>query len=196
MVDSMFVGFNLGFFPMHVSGLLGMTRRVYTYAPSPGLDAMNLLSTIGSYIFAVGIVVTLWNVVRSRATGVVAGPNPWGAGTLEWLAESPPEDYNFEHMPVVSGRDPLWTNTVTEGPAYDAERLTPRTSTLDAELETAVELPEDNYWAVATSITLLVAFSALLIRSYWLATLATAVTLIGAARWMWPLQRKIAETDV
>jgi cytochrome c oxidase subunit 1/cytochrome c oxidase subunit I+III len=192
----MFAGFNVGFFPMHVSGLLGMTRRVYTYAPSPGLDAMNLLSTVGSYIFAIGIVVTLWNVVRSRATGVVAGPNPWGAGTLEWLAESPPEDYNFEHMPVVSGRDPLWTNAVTDGPAYDAERLTPRTSTLDAELETAVELPEDNYWAVATSITLLVAFSALLIRSYWLATLATAVTLIGAARWMWPLQRKIAETDV
>jgi heme/copper-type cytochrome/quinol oxidase subunit 1 len=155
-----------------------------------------MLSTIGAYILAIGIVVTLWNVLRSRTAGVVAGPNPWGAGTLEWLAESPPEDFNFAHMPVVRGRDPLWTDAVADGPAYDAGRLTPRTSTLDAELETAVELPHDNYWAVATSITLLVAFSALLIRSYWLFTLAAAATLAGTARWMWPLQRKVAETEV
>ena len=192
----MFIGFNVGFFPMHVSGMLGMTRRVYTYASSPGLNAANLISTMGAYLFAIGIVVTLWNVVRSRTAGEVAGPNPWGAGTLEWLAESPPEDYNFASMPVVSGRDPLWTNTVSQGPAYDEARLTPRTSTLDAELETAVELPHDNYWAVATSVTLLVAFGALLVRWYWVFGLALAATLLGSARWMWPLQTKVAETEV
>jgi len=192
----MFIGFNVGFFPMHVSGMLGMTRRVYTYASSPGLNAANLISTMGAYLFAVGIVVTLWNVVRSRIAGEVAGPNPWGAGTLEWLAESPPEDYNFASMPVVSGRDPLWTNAVSPGPAYDEARLTPRTSTLDADLETAVELPHDNYWAVATSVTLLVAFGALLVRWYWVFGLALAATLLGSARWMWPLQSKVAETEV
>jgi cytochrome c oxidase subunit 1/cytochrome c oxidase subunit I+III len=192
----MFVGFNVAFFPMHVSGLLGMPRRVYTYAPSRGLDTANLLSTVGAYVFAIGIVVTLWNVLRSRVAGAVAGRNPWDAGTLEWMTESPPEDYNFATMPVVSGRDPLWTNAVTPGPALDAERLTPRTSSLDADLEQAVELPEDNYWAVATSVTLLVAFSALLVRWYWVSGLALAATLLGSARWMWPLQRKVAETEV
>jgi len=134
-------------------------------------------------------------VIRSRSTGVVAGANPWGAGTLEWLAESPPEDYNFARMPVVSGRDPLWTNALTLGPPYDAGRLTPRTSTLDASLETAVELPDNNYWAVATSLTLLVAFSAILVRAYWLFGIATLATLAGAARWMWPLQRTVAQTE-
>ena len=192
----MFAGFNLAFFPMHVSGMLGMTRRVYTYASSPGLDTANLLSTIGAYVFAVGIVVTLWNVIRSRIAGRVAGPNPWGAGTLEWLAESPPEDYNFAQIPIVTGRDPLWTNGVTPGPAFDEARLTPRTSALDAELQQPIELPHENYWAVATSVTLLVTFSSLLIRSYWLFGIALAVTLLGAARWMWPLQSKVAETEV
>ena len=192
----MFVGFNLAFFPMHVSGMLGMTRRVYTYASSPGLDTANLLSTIGAYVFALGIVVTLWNVIRSRVAGRVAGPNPWGAGTLEWLAESPPEDYNFARIPIVTGRDPLWTNGVTAGPAFDEARLTPRTSALDADLQQPIELPHENYWAVATSVTLLLTFSALLIRSYWLFGIALAVTLFGAARWMWPLQSKVAETEV
>jgi cytochrome c oxidase subunit 1/cytochrome c oxidase subunit I+III len=192
----MFVGFNVAFFPMHVSGMLGMTRRVYTYASSPVLNATNLTSTIGAYVLAIGIVVTLWNVVRSRTAGAVAGPNPWNAGTLEWLAESPPADYNFANMPVVSGRDPLWTNAVVRGPAYDRERLTPRTSTLDADLETAVELPHDNYWAVATSVTLLVAFGALLARWYWVFGLALAATLLGSARWMWPRQATVAETEV
>jgi len=186
----------VAFFPMHISGLLGMPRRVYTYAPSPGLDTANLISTLGAYVFAIGIVVTLWNVVRSRVAGVAAGPNPWNAPTLEWMAESPPEDYNFANMPVVSGRDPLWTNAVADGPPYDEARLTPRTSTLDADLEQAVELPHDNYWAVATSITLLVAFSALMVRWYWLFGFAVAATLLGSARWMWPLQRKVAETEV
>jgi cytochrome c oxidase subunit 1/cytochrome c oxidase subunit I+III len=192
----LFIGFNLAFFPMHVSGMLGMTRRVYTYASSPGLDTANLLSTIGAYVFAVGFVVVLWNVIQSRVAGHIAGPNPWGAGTLEWLAESPPEDYNFAQIPIVNARDPLWTNGVTAGPAFDEARLTPRTSALDAELQRPIELPHENYWAVATSITLLVTFSALLIRSYWLFGIALAVTLFGVARWMWPLQSKVAETEV
>ena len=100
------------------------------------------------------------------------------------------------NMPVVSGRDPLWTNAVSPGPAYDDARLTPRTSSLDADLETAIELPEDNYWAVATSVTLLVAFGALLVRWYWVFGIALAATLLGSARWMWPLQAKVAETEV
>ena len=191
----MFAGFNLGFFPMHIAGLLGMPRRVYTYGAGMGLDTPNLLSTIGAYVFAVGIVLTLVNVVWSRVAGPLAGPNPWGAGTLEWLAASPPEHYNFANIPVVSGRDPLWTDGVAPGPAFDDGRLTPRTSTLDAELETAIEMPHDNVWAVIVPIAMVFLFWGLLVHWYWMSGIALAVSLLGAARWMWPLQERVLETE-
>ncbi|HEY9229132.1 MAG TPA: cbb3-type cytochrome c oxidase subunit I, partial [Gemmatimonadaceae bacterium] len=71
-----FIGFNLGFFPMHIAGLLGMPRRIYTYAADAGWGAANLTSTIGAYLLAIGLVMTLWNVIRSRVAGDLAGPNP------------------------------------------------------------------------------------------------------------------------
>ncbi|HEX7020361.1 MAG TPA: cytochrome c oxidase subunit I [Gemmatimonadaceae bacterium] len=191
----MFVGFNVGFFPMHIAGLLGMPRRVYTYAADSGWATSNMVSTIGAYVFAIGIVITLWNVLRSRRSGIPAGDNPWNAGTLEWATSSPPEHFNFAHMPIVSGRDPLWTNAVTPGPTYDEARLTPRTSTLDAELEALVELPEDNVWAVAVTIVLLFLFWGLLVRSYWVFGVTLTLSLLMAARWMWPMTRKVMETD-
>jgi len=189
------IGFNLSFFPMHVSGLLGMPRRVYTYSPGAGLSTTNLLSTIGAYLFAIGIVVTLWNVIRSRVVGRIAEPNPWRAGTLEWLANSPPEDFNFARIPVVSGRDPLWTGRIAEGPSFDDARLTPRTSALDAELEAAIVMPDRSVWAVLIAVTLLVAFAALLVHQYWLAIAGVIVTLVGTAIWMQPPVTAIAESE-
>ena len=108
----MFIGFNVGFFPMHISGLLGMARRVYTYPSGAGLELPNLISTIGVYVFAVGVCASAWNLVRSRAVGVPAGNNPWGAAGLEWLATSPPEHFNFAHIPIVTSREPLWDGGV------------------------------------------------------------------------------------
>jgi len=191
----MFVGFNLGFFPMHLSGLLGMPRRVYSYAPGSGLAIFNLLSTIGSYVLAVGIVVTLWNAVRSRRRGVAAGPNPWGAGTLEWLTESPPAEYNFARIPAVSDLDPLWTNAVTAGASLDEDRLTPRTTPLDATPEDVVALPRNDVWPVAIALTLTLTVVALLAGWYWVSALATALTLLGLARWMWPSRARIGATQ-
>jgi cytochrome c oxidase subunit I len=188
------VGFNLGFFPMHIGGLLGMPRRVYTYPAGLGWDATNLISTIGAYIFAIGIALILVNVVRSRLVGAPAPPNPWGAASLEWLATSPPEDYNFAHIPVVRGRDPLWEG-FAEGPAFDEGRQTPRTSMLDAELEQPIEMPHDNAWTLVLSLTLLLFFGGILVRSYWLAGIAGILTLIAMARWLWPYQQKVAETE-
>jgi heme/copper-type cytochrome/quinol oxidase subunit 1 len=191
----MFVGFNLAFFAMHVSGLLGMPRRVYTYSAASGWATPNLISTIGAYVFAVGIVVTLINVLRSRVAGRRAGPDPWRAPTLEWLTASPPEHYNFDAMPIVRGRDPLWFDQVEEGPPYADGRLTPRTSVLDAELETAVELPKENLWTVVISIALLLVCWGVLVRWYWMAALGAALTLLGAARWMWPTHTKVMEAE-
>jgi cytochrome c oxidase subunit I+III len=192
----MVVGFNVAFFPMHIAGLLGMPRRIYTYQAGLGLEAANLISTVGTYILAIGIFVTLWNAVRSRYAGAPAGHNPWGANSLEWLTPSPPPAYNFEYVPVVSSREPLWDGGVARGPAFDEARLTPRTSPLDATLEGTIELPEDNVWTLVMSLALLFVFAGLLARWYGVAAVSGVVTLLSIARWLWPRRRKVQEAEV
>ncbi|GBH24405.1 cytochrome c oxidase subunit I [Burkholderia vietnamiensis] len=104
------VGFNLGFFPMHVSGLLGMPRRVYTYPSGMGWDTSNLLTTIGSFAFGIGIGIVMFvvNALVSARRGQRAGANPWGAAGLEWSVASPAPAYNFAVLPLVASRHPLW----------------------------------------------------------------------------------------
>ncbi len=106
-----FVGVNVTFFPMHFLGLMGMTRRVYTYLPETGWGPLNLLSTIGAATIATSVLVFLANVVRSLKRGAVAGDDPWGAHSLEWATSSPPSKYNFLHIPVVQGLYALWDRT-------------------------------------------------------------------------------------
>jgi cytochrome c oxidase subunit I+III len=192
---TMLVGFNLAFFPMHVSGLLGMPRRIYTFQPGLGLETTNLLATIGAFLFALGLVISLWNVVESRFAGELASNDPWGANTLEWLAASPPAHYNFAHIPVVASRDPLWDGGYTAGPAYDEGRLTPRTSVLDASLEQVMEMPEDDIWAVLLALVLLAIPIGILWQWYGVAIGGVVVSLLMLARWLWPRHRKVMETE-
>ena len=103
-----FIGFNITFFPMHWLGLAGMPRRVYTYPDGLGWNEMNLLASVGVVFIAASVIVFLGNVVTSLRYGVIAGANPWNAGTLEWAMSSPPPGYNFHYVPVVSGHEPLW----------------------------------------------------------------------------------------
>jgi cytochrome c oxidase subunit 1 len=110
----MFIGFNLTFFPMHFSGLLGMPRRIYTYDANQGYTGFNLASTIGTAILVLGVALSLWNFIKSRKSGEVAGNDPWEAGTLEWSIPSPPPDYNFAELPRVTSRYPLWDVTHPE----------------------------------------------------------------------------------
>jgi cytochrome c oxidase subunit 1/cytochrome c oxidase subunit I+III len=192
---TMAVGFNLAFFPMHIVGFLGMPRRIYTFQPGLGFDTTNLIETIGTFLFALGLALSLWNVVQSRLTGEIASRNPWGANTLEWLTASPPEHYNFAHIPIIASRDPLWDGGYAAGPAYAEGRLTPRTSVLDASLEEVIEMPEDNIWAVLLSLALLAIPIGLLWRWFGVAIGGTVVALLMTARWLWPSHRKVMETD-
>jgi cytochrome c oxidase subunit 1 len=108
-----FVGMNLTFFPMHFVGLLGMPRRIFTYADGMGWNGMNFVETIGSYILGAAILILIYNLIVAHRRGKIAGPNPWGAATLEWAMPSPPPAYNFAVIPVVRSRMPLWEdNTV------------------------------------------------------------------------------------
>ena len=104
-----FIGFNLTFMIQHVLGMLGMPRRVFTYPPLPGWEAMNMLSTIGAFVLAFAVLVLMINVAISLRSGKIAGDNPWDAWTLEWATTSPPPAENFTHgVPPINGRRPLW----------------------------------------------------------------------------------------
>ena len=104
----MLIGVNLTFFPMHILGLLGMPRRIYTYPDNLGWNDLNLLATIGAFTIATAILVFLWNFVITLRSGQPAGTDPWDAFTLEWDTDSPPKPYNFPVLPIVRSRRPFY----------------------------------------------------------------------------------------
>src|ERR1700687_60473 len=115
------VGFHLTFDFMHVPGILGMPRRIYTYEPGRGWDTWNLIVTIGVVFQAAGILAFIGNLFWSFFRGKVAGSDPWDAWTLEWSTTSPPPEYNFESIPVVKSRRPLWDLKHPEDPDWKYE---------------------------------------------------------------------------
>jgi cytochrome c oxidase subunit 1 len=103
----MLVGFHVTFLVQHSAGLSGMPRRIYRYPDINHLHLYNMISTVGSFILAVGIFVTVVNVVRSVKRGTIAGPDPWKANTLEWFTTSPPPVNNFDVVPRVRSVEPM-----------------------------------------------------------------------------------------
>lgn len=144
-----FIGFTMVFFPMHILGLEGMPRRVYTYIPETGWGSLNFLETVGAFILGVGVSVFIANVLYSRKYGLIAGDNPWGADTLEWAAASPPRPYNFQYIPIVQGRHALWERTA-EAPVISGLSVKKRevlsTSIHDASPDHKYELQSDSIY--------------------------------------------------
>jgi cytochrome c oxidase subunit 1 len=116
-----FIGFHLTFDTMHLPGLLGMPRRIYTYDPGRGWEIFNLISTIGVAFQIAGVACLAWNIIRSARKGKKAGDDPWDAWTLEWAATSPPPEYNFETVPSVRSARPLWDLKHPEDPDWKYE---------------------------------------------------------------------------
>jgi cytochrome c oxidase subunit I len=191
----MFIGFNVGFFPMHIAGLMGMPRRVYTYPDGMGWDTINLVITAGSYVLALGFFVFLANVAVSLRRGRPAGPNPWDAGTLEWTTPSPPPPYNFVVIPTLASRTPLWETRLREGPylsdlqqgvPLDHGKETLGTSSLDAEPEVILRMPEDSIVPLLLALALTTLFAGLIVKLWWLVGLSLLVGLVLQLIWLWP----------
>jgi cytochrome c oxidase subunit I+III len=190
-----FIGFNITFFPMHLAGLYGMPRRVYTYLPGLGWDTLNLLSTIGSYILGLGVLLFVLNVINSLRKVRKAPDNPWGAGTLEWATASPPQPYNFATLPVVKSRYPVWDTPAKEDSYALKENLDRRetlgSTALDAEPEMRVWLAGDSIIPFIAALILIAHFTA---QSFSLTgvIILTAVFLIVLAAWFWPRGRELS----
>ncbi|RTL72957.1 MAG: cytochrome ubiquinol oxidase subunit I [Hyphomicrobiales bacterium] len=190
-----FIGFNIAFFPMHLLGLLGMPRRIYTYETGLGWDRINLVITVGAFLLALGIAVFLFNVARSLRHGRVAGNDPWGGGSLEWSTTSPPPAYNFAVIPFVASRHPLWENALDEGPqrsvvrrgfVLDAGKETAGTTLLDGMPYTIVRIADETYVPLALAVAITLFFVALLFKALWIAAACIIAMIALTGAWMWP----------
>lgn len=191
----MFVGFNVGFFPMHIVGLLGMPRRIYTYAPYMGWNTINLIMSIGAFVFAFGILLFLVNVLASLRRGAPAAENPWAAPTLEWATSSPPPAYNFAVIPVIASRHPLWEDWLTEGEGRSSletgyllmeGRETLGTTPLEARPDIILKMPEDSYAPFFLALFSSLVFAGLLLHAWDFAGLMTAAAGLALIAWLWP----------
>jgi cytochrome c oxidase subunit I+III len=187
-----FIGFQLTFFPMHIVGLLGMPRRTYTYLPGLGWDGLNLLETMGGYILGIGVLLFLVNLFWSVRGGREAGPNPWGAGTLEWATQSPPEPYNYRVIPTIRSRDPLWDQDELFDPSSNVNgaRVTLGTSMLDANPREVLPMPEDSGWPLIVAIGMAAFFVGWLISAGWVAVLGLFIIIFGVGAWNWPTREE------
>lgn len=190
------IGFNVTFFPMHASGLLGMPRRIYTYSDDMGVSTLNLISSIGAFILGAGFLVLLWDLLRPKGKLPYSERNPWKAGTLEWSMKIPDRMWGIRSIPLIKSRYPLWDqpnfiNDVDNGHFYlpdaaEVMRETLVTSTLDAKPVQCLRVPGPTFithlaalfsggffifatyhWWVATTISGILAMATII---YWLWT--------------------------
>ena len=193
-----FIGFNVTFFTMHITGFLGMPRRVYTYLPDLGWEALNVISTVGAFVLAVGILVFLADLVIGFRRGVPAGDNPWDAGTLEWATTSPPQPYNFDPLPVVHSRYPLWDAAEDKVETYDFPTHPERrevlgTTVLDAKPEQRVILPTPTIIPFFTALATAFTFIALMLNIV-LVPVGGVLIALTVMAWHWPSGRE-RDTD-
>src|SRR4051812_47588917 len=183
-----FIGFNIAFFPMHILGLQGMPRRIYTYLPEMGWGSLNLLSSAGALILFASFVLLLANVIASGSRGQIAGDNPWDAGTLEWATTSPPAPYNFSRVPFVTHREPLWDNReslpVVTGLSVDSRELISGTLT-EAYPELGESTPEPSIWPLLAAIAVAASFVASIFTP-WAIVWGSIPVAIAFTGWFWP----------
>ena len=191
----MFAGFNVAFFPMHIAGIVGMQRRVFTYHADSGLEPLNLTVTAGAFVLGLGILLSFVNLYRSYRRGAAAPANPWNAESLEWAVSSPPPPYGSLHIPTVVSRQPLWDSHEEEyDPSgervLDESRLSLATTSLDAVPAGLSKMPGDTIAPLLVALVLTGVCAALLLKAVVIAGLLLATSLAVTAYWMWPEAEK------
>ncbi|WP_225766876.1 cytochrome c oxidase subunit I [Inquilinus sp. Marseille-Q2685] len=195
----MFTGFHIAFFPMHLAGLLGMPRRVWTYPGELGWNTLNLVSTIGAYVLAAGVLLFLIDLCRNLrpSVGASGGPdNPWGAGTLEWL---PNDVYSTRSIPLVTSREPLWDQPdlpedVKEGRHFlpnapTGGRETIVTSAVEGRPQYVIRMPGPGFAHVIAAVFTAAFFLLLTVKLVTIAIACGAVAVGACLVWAWALDK-------
>ena len=181
----MLIGFNLTFFPMHIVGLEGMPRRTYTYGTGLGWDFLNKLETVGGFLIALSVLIFIVNVVKTKVNGELAPEDPWDARTLEWTTPSPPPEYNFAEVPIVTHRDEYWHRKYTE----DEEGRLVKLASGGAETSAAPEshghihMPSPSYWPLVFTIGLPILGYGFVFKNWWILGVGVVWLMFGMTGW-------------
>jgi len=181
-----FLSFHATFFPMHIVGLQGMPRRVYTYPAGMGWETFNLISSIGAVVFAASVALFAVNMLLSLRKGERAADNPWGAPGLEWATASPPAPYNFAHIPIVADNSPLWNE---ERPVAYGLRVEDRemivTTAVEAWPDVREPSPEPTAWPLIAALATTVLFVASIFTP-WALVIGAPPVAAALVAWFWP----------
>ena len=175
----MFIGMNVTFGPMHLVGIDGMPRRIYTYDESMGWEFLNQLETVGAFIIAFSVVIFLVNFFKSVRTGEVAGDDPWDGRTLEWSIPSPPPEYNFARIPVVHSNEPFWDQKYPEL-KHDAPVIAGGAS---EEAEESIHMPNPSYWPIVVGFGTALSAGLVIVHPA-LAAIGATIALMGVYGWV------------
>ncbi|HDZ56056.1 MAG TPA: cytochrome c oxidase subunit I [Pseudomonas xinjiangensis] len=190
-----FIGFNTTFLIMHLTGLFGMPRRVYTYEAGLGWDWLNMVSSIGGFVMAIGIAVIILDVVLHFRFGRKAKQNPWNADSLEWAVEMPVSAYNFASLPDVPTRHPLYENpdlpqSIADGKHGLSEighgrRDIYGSDAVTGKIQEIIHLPSNSWLPLQAGLMLCVVCLSLLLKVYWVALVGLAAAVFVLLRWSW-----------
>jgi cytochrome c oxidase subunit I len=181
----MLIGFNLTFGPMHILGLQGMSRRIYTYDSNFGFDFWNKVATVGAYLLACSVFLFIFNVFWSRKKAKSLpppGPDPWDARTIEWMVPSPTPEFNFDPVPTVTRVDDFWYRKYADTPDHTLVRIAETEDVVQHSDGKGVHLPSPSYWPIVTAFGLpIIAYG--IMFSLWLALIGGIIVVAGIYGW-------------
>ncbi|SDS83305.1 cytochrome c oxidase subunit I+III [Halopseudomonas xinjiangensis] len=190
-----FIGFNMTFLIMHLTGLFGMPRRVYTYEAGLGWEWFNLISSVGGFITALGVAVIIVDIALHFRFGRKAEQNPWNADSLEWAVEMPVTTYNFASLPEIKSRHPLWEDpdlphTIATGQHGLPEighgrREIYGSDAVTGQLKDVIHLPSNSWIPLQAASMIAVVCLGLLTKYYWVALAGAVLALMFLIRWSW-----------
>lgn len=184
------------FFPMHILGLLGMPRRIYTYDAGMGWGPINLFISLSVIVLALGVLMFIVNVIFSLWRGEPAEDDPWGGASLEWATSSPPSPYNFRKIPTVISRTPLWDNQeteahpsrlyATEDESDPYQRETLGTTVISGRVNAVFSMPRNSLLPFFLALSLALFFVAFLLNQWIIVAIAIVVSAVFIILWTLP----------